>query len=238
VVYCRFTGLPTDYTAFGKKTVKMTAPGINAVRSIEVFYAATATNHPGQDPNAKTPNWFYYYKQNAGATDIVYNGAKRSEVIRVEHAVKIGDEAYSGDTYFITELIPAAPPTNHPRLSFKGTSRTNRYYANFIGHLAQEYGHRDNEVTTADNKIDLARDPDADYLPDAFETGTSNTDPTYRYSARGDTSRPEVAVFTNSEALTDNEVWFGGPVEERAVKGATTTSDWAYPGTNSADAAP
>jgi len=31
----------------------------------------------------------------------------------------------------------------------------------------------------------------------------------------------------------DAEIYAGGPVEEKAVKEADTSQDWAYPGTNS-----
>lgn len=79
-VTCVFTGLPANNNAFGIKTVTMTAGDTPTTREIEVFYLKEAFNHPGPNQNnlyiidARSPNWFYYWKQVIGnPAEIFYN---------------------------------------------------------------------------------------------------------------------------------------------------------------------
>lgn len=98
-------------------------------------------------------------------------------------------------------------------------SDTIRYYAHFLGALAHEQHHANNDIPTGPPE-----DRDSDFLPNGFETGTSQTDPDQPCSA--------VGVPPPCGVLLDNEIYAGGPVEEAAIAGANTSQDWADPGTN------
>lgn len=79
-VWVRYTKLPTDNDQFGLKTIRMTAPGADISRNIEIFFSRDADNHPGPALNAvradfantvpadapRSPNWFFYWLQAMG----------------------------------------------------------------------------------------------------------------------------------------------------------------------------
>lgn len=173
--------------------------------SIKVFYEGTGNQSPGTDPN-----WFYYYKDNAGGGAYTYKAAGRSSSTSGGGlgTVKIANEAYAGDEYITHNYTNPGG-----RLKATGWSTTNRYYANFLGVLAHETQHATNESTVGDT--------DGDDLPDAFETGTSLTDKNVINSAIG-----------GGVTFNDDEIYAGGPVEKGGIDGANTTNDWAHPGTN------
>jgi hypothetical protein len=212
----QFTGLPANNSAFGAKTASV-AIGTYSTKTIgyEVFYTGTATNHPGG--TATDPNWFYYYKQNEGGTDYDYApsvpGGRSNSTAGVPGSIHIGNEAYAGDQYITTSLA-----TGHLEATGSGWSAFNDFYANFVGVLAHERQHANNETQAGP-----PTDNDLDMLPSSFETGTSHTVPTQRYSAIG--------VLVGAQ-WDDGEVYAGGPVEQQAIQGAVTTQDWASPGTN------
>ena len=208
-----FTGLPANNFDVGRKKVTITVDvGVRDQKAMEVFYSAKEYNHPGGNPTE--PNWFYYYKQNAGGGSYAYDatpGARSSSVAGGgEVSIKIGDYVHSPGGEFITTSVVAG------RLSATGISPTNKYYPHFIGVLGHERQHANNEVTSGP-----PTDRDLDYLPNTFETTTSNTDPDDKYSASG----PLVGT-------DDGEVYAGGPVEENGVKNANSAQDWASPGSN------
>lgn len=210
-----YTGLPQSNTDFGLKKARVKHSGNSAGEAkFEVFYDAKAKNHPGGDPTH--PNWFHYYKQNSGGGSYTYDptpGARsQSGSGGGDASIKIGDYVHSpGGEYITTTTVGG-------RLSATGWSTTNKFYAHFVGVLAHERQHANNEVP-----LGGSTDPDSDYLSSAFENATSNTDPANGYSARGSLS---------GNQWDDGEVYAGGPVEENAIKGADTKQDWANPGTN------
>ncbi len=216
-----FTGLPTNNTSFGLKVVKMEILGdkvsvsSDSTTNIEVFYTGTAKNHPGGDPTH--PNWFHYYKQNAGGGAYGYEPAGRSHCISAGGigSIRIGNEAYLGDQYIVTTILPGPPP----QLTAIVWSEFHYYYANFLGVLAHETQHATGEVTQGG-----PTDPDGDWLATAFENSTSITDPADKYSASGFLGR--------IGAWSDDEIYAGGPCEQNGILGANTSQDWAAPGTN------
>lgn len=107
---------------------------------------------------------------------------------------------------------------NTGQLEATGWSQTFYYYKYFIGVLAHERQHANNEITSGP-----PNDRDLDYLPNDFETGTSHTNPDYKYSARGSLV---------GDRWDDGEVYAGGPVEQAGITGADTSQDWADLGTN------
>ena len=213
-----FTNLPEAYTAFGKKKATITLCYIKQDEAdYEVFYPAEATNHPDDDRPDEippSPNWFYYYKQNAGGGQFFYipNGRSHSLSGKGDLFVGIGNEAYQGDKYITTSL-------DGGQLTATGWSGINKYYANFLGVLAHERHHAYNQTSSGS-----PNDSDGDNLSNDYETGTTHTDPYDKYSARGILVGP---------IWHDGEVYAGGPVEEKAVLSADTTQDWANPGSNS-----
>ncbi|UCC31535.1 MAG: hypothetical protein JSU86_04505 [Phycisphaerales bacterium] len=212
-----FTGMPPNYDDFGAKTITLTVDGLancQDTQAVEIFYAGMATNHPGGSPTF--PNWFHYYEQNEGGIDYTYgcpNGRSGSQP-GVPGSVQICDEAYAGDEYIITNVVGA-------QLKAGGWSGTNRYYANFLGVLAHERHHANNEVTTGPPD-----DRDNDFLSNTFETGISQTNPDERCSAAQNVPGFPCPPFD------DGEVYGGGPVEQGGIAGANTSQDWADPGTN------
>jgi hypothetical protein len=206
------SGLPSSNGTFGRKTVKLSLEVKGTLyevanREVEFFYNATATNHPG----GTTPNWFYYYRDNAGGTDYTYgcSGGRSYSFSGVAGSVHICDEAYLGDQYITTAVAGGQRVAT-------GVSGTTRYYANFLGVLAHERQHANNETPGVN-------DPDGDRLSNAFETGTSLTNPNNACSAAGPFPCPP---------FDDGEVYAGGPVEQGGIAGANTAMDWADPGTN------
>ncbi len=61
-----YTGMPTDNSAFGAKTITLTMDGSSCTDSqvVELFFPKLATNHPGGQ--AGSPNWFCYWRQAVG----------------------------------------------------------------------------------------------------------------------------------------------------------------------------
>ena len=208
-----YTALPPANTDFGLKQAEFECDGHTDTLpkgDFEVFYMGQEKNHPGGDPSH--PNWFHYYRLNEGGTAYGYKPAGRSSSLPAggDASVEIGNEAYLGDQY-ITTTVTAG------QLTATGWSSTNKYYANFIGVLSHERQHATNET------INPALDPDGDFLPSAFETGTSSTDAANKYSARGALVGPD---------WDDGEIYAGGPVEQNGIQNANTSNDWANPGTN------
>lgn len=207
-----FEGLPDKNSAFGEKEAKLKYKGdVVATAPYEVFFDATATNHPGGNTD---PNWFYYYKDAVGGGSFSYanTATSTSSAGGGESSIKLGNTAYSGEKYITTT-------TSGGQLSATGWSSKVEYFAYFVGVLAHERHHA-NEETTAGPPTDA----DQDFLSNDYETNTSNTDPNDKYSARGALS---------GGAFDDGEVYAGGPIEENAINSADTSLDWANPGTNS-----
>lgn len=218
-----FTGMPQSNSSFGKKNVKLVYTGsigtITESADYEVFYNAIATNHPNCTACPECPNWFYYYKQNAGGGSYKYafDSESSSQNGRGESTIRIGDRAYSGDTYITTTINAQG------RLKATGRSKIYKYYQYFFGVLEHERQHANNEKPGAPGGAD---DYDADYLYNDFEDNISKSDRLRRFSIFE--GQPGLDDF-----LPDDEAYAGGPVEEQAIKSADTSKDWAYPGSNS-----
>jgi len=209
-----FTGMPPNYSDFGPKTITLAVDGLSGCQDtqvVEIYYSGTATNHPAGDP--AHPNWFYYYQQNEGGSAYTYgcrNGTSWS-TSGDPASVHICDNAYTGGEYITTTVTGG-------QLQATGWSGTNRYYAHFLGVLAHERQHANNQINTGPPE-----DRDSDRLANAFETGTSQTDPDNNCSAAGALVCPP---------FFDREVYAGGPVEQAGIAAANTSQDWADPGSN------
>jgi len=209
-----YTTLPALNSEFGLKEAEFKCDNKTDVlpkAEFEVFYMAQEKNHPGGDPTQ--PNWFHYYKQNEGGADYTYDAAASTShsLPGQPNSIQIANNAYTGGTYITTNVVNA-------QLTATGTSGIFKYYKYFYGVVNHERQHANNET------VDPALDPDGDYLPSVFETGTSQTDPANRFSARGTLA---------GNAYDDGEVYAGGPVEQQAIQSADTSQDWANPGSNS-----
>jgi len=207
--------MPPNYNDFGPKTITLTVEGLpncQDTQLVEVFYPGTATNHPGGNPTF--PNWFHYYQQNEGGTDYTYGcpNGRSGSLSGIPGSVEICDEAYQGDEYITTNVAAG-------QLITTGVSGTNRYYGNFLGVLAHERQHANNQINTGP-----PADRDSDRLANAFETSTSQTNPDDDCSA----ARPPFSC----PPFFDREVYAGGPVEEAGIAGANVSQDWADPGSN------
>nr|MBO6294210.1 hypothetical protein [Schwartzia sp. (in: firmicutes)] len=212
-----FNGLPANNSDFGRKTVTFSVADVTINQVFEVFYPAHAYNHPndgGQHSfyGEPVPNWFFYYKQNAGK-DIKYcEERSHSESGKGIETIELGPDAYCGNDFIETTI-------ENDRLAAVGISEVNcKYYANFCGVLEHECQHATNEGGWPDS--------DRDHLSDSFETGTSKTDPNDKFSAWNNGG----AVISSHE---DNEIYAGGVIEQQAIESADTSNDWANPGTNS-----
>ena len=212
-----FTGLPASNDSFGKKTAKITCSGnglsFEKTTDYEVFYSATATNHPTCASCAGCPNWFYYYKNASGGGSYKYKSSGRSQSLSAggDSTVEIADEAYAGDEYITTSIV-------NGQLVATGWSSTIKYYPVFCGVLAHERQHA-NQQTNAGPPTDR----DSDRLSNTFESNTSQTDPDDAESASG----------VLGGGWYDREVYAGGPVEQAGIASADKSKDWAYPGSNS-----
>lgn len=75
-----FTGLPANNSEFGLKTARLFLDnGEVDTRTYEVFFPRDATNHPGG--NSAAPNWFHYWEQVAGVSNVVYGGSSGSSAM-------------------------------------------------------------------------------------------------------------------------------------------------------------
>jgi hypothetical protein len=209
-----YTTLPAANAGFGLKQAEFECDGHTDTLvkgDFEVFYMGQEKNHPAGDPTH--PNWFHYYRLNEGGSDYTYDAAASTSqsLPGQPNSIQIADNAYTGGTYITTTVT-------NGQLTATGTSRTFKYYTYFYGVVNHERQHANNETTNS------ALDPDGDFLPSTFETGNSQTDPANKFSSRGSLS---------GNAYDDGEVYAGGPIEQQAIQSATTTEDWANPGSNS-----
>lgn len=184
---------------------------MNPPQKVKVFYDATASTNPVSNDL----NWFVYYKSNYGNNAIIFgcdsNGRSFSSAGGGDGSVRVCNETYAGDMYITTTTMAG-------QLTATGWSAITRHYANFVGVVDHERQHANNEIVSGP-----PLDVDGDFLPSAFETSTSNTNPNQKYSARG------VLVGVSWD---DGEVYAGGPIEQRGITRADTSQDWAQPGTN------
>lgn len=210
----KFTSLPQNNSDFGKK---MTWLNLDAEKLLEedfeVFYTGTARNHhEQQSPNFSYPNWFVFYKQNAGGGEFSYHNENQTTSLpgRGDAFIQIGNDAYieNGNSFFKT-----GQEGGSLRL-IEENGGLSSFYTSFLGVLAHERHHANNEIQ------DPNLDSDGDFLSSDFETNTSNTDPNNSHSADG------------VEVHDDSEVYANGPIEKAAIDAADTSQDWANPGSN------
>jgi hypothetical protein len=213
-----YTNLPANNFDFGLKNARIIYDGkVVGESKFEVFYKGLAKNHPDGDPNQ--PNWFHYYKLNAGGGAYGYdpnpNARSSSVPCGGDSTITLADYVYSPGGWYITTSLSTG------QLKSTGISATKKYYAHFIGVLAHERQHANFEVPAGG-----INDPDGDGLSTTFETFVSFTDPNDSLSASAGVSLPLIA------SETDDEVYAGGWIEENGVNNADTSQDWANPGTN------
>lgn len=205
-------GLPANNSDFGLKTARMYYKGsLVAENNYEVFYTATANNHPSCTLCLNCPNWFYYYKQASGGGSYTYDSSlSTSQSISGggESTIRIANNAYSGGCYYKTIYDMGL-------LKVTGISSINKYYPHFCGVIAHERQHANNECYPAS----IYTDSDMDYLKNDYELYTSHTKPNKWDSALSQTS--------------DAEAYANGPVEQLAIQSADSSKDWAFPGSNS-----
>ncbi len=242
-----FRGLPRNNTDFGEHWVTLavvdpwwsfvwgvfapgetpTYPQVQAFQSqrYEVFFPGCngsvgdpwncmtfANNHPGEPT---TPNWFYYYQQAEGGADYAYgcSEGRSYSLAGVRGSVRLCDSAYSGGLYLQTIVIDG-------QLEVTGESAFVRYYPEFLGVLAHERDHANNQ-TSAGPPVDA----DNDSLFNQMELNVCRTNPNNACSAAG-------VFLDRCPPFDDGEFYAGGPVEQSAIEGADTSTDWASPGSN------
>ena len=183
-----------------------------STNDLSIYYWALDTS----PFDSSVPNWFYYYKDAFGGGSYGYDPNRltsRSSPGRGESTILIANNAYSGGTYIVTNII-------NGQLTVLGRSSIMEYYPYFVGVVTHEREHALNQCFL--NCPHLDPDGDNDWLTNSFEL-SHNLNPNDRYSAGGNIYGPKG---------TDGEVYAGGPIEKDAINGADTSVDWAVPGTN------
>lgn len=196
--------------------------GLQASLSVCLFYQATGKQNSAA---GNPPNWFCYYKNNAGGGTYQYDGAglngrSYATIGGGMSTVRIADTALEGAYATHNYSNP------NGRLKIIGASSGYSYYANFLAVLAHETEHATNQTMANETPNDS---DGKDYITATYENDTSKTDPDKKFSARGYPDGP--AGFTGA-AWLDAECQAGGPIEKDAIDGANTSKDWAHPGTN------
>ena len=216
------SGVPND---LGELNLTGKTGEFQASKTVKVFYDQTGAQNP-HNPGwlgTKQPNWFYYYKDNAGGGDYGYHNASYSTGTngsKNDATIRLGNEIAAGSPYLEFDYSNPGGRLKAIRLSSQNENEWCKYYRYFLSVLAHERHHVHYELSSSGG----SSDPDKDRLTTTFEVGTSKTHPHRRTSAVNN-------VFT--EGLTDDsEVYAYGPVMRAARESANTDNDWAKPGTN------
>ena len=236
-----YSGLPRDNSAFGPKTIEVLLPAENdpsvleciGAQPIEVFY-------DGRDGNPfekEQPNWFYFYKQNAIAQQLVGDafrygcdsGRSSASHGQGERCIEICNDAYDArNTYYLADA--RARP-----LEVTGESEEIHYYTSFVATLMHELDHANNNVTISKRRDRGSDgDDDNDGLLDEWEREVTHTAPDDSHSVidRGKYPRGSIINPSPSGPEPDNEMYAASIVERCAAQRANTGQDWAQPGTN------
>jgi len=114
VATATFTGLPASNSQLGEKTVKLLYDGdVVEEKIIEVFFPRDADNHPGgnQTPSgggsSRAPNWFHYWNDALGGTNVLYNDNLKAFVRGIGDAYAMTPAMYlwsSSMNYSKTEI--------------------------------------------------------------------------------------------------------------------------------------
>jgi PKD repeat protein len=223
VATATFTGLPTHNRDFGNKLaeLKFNDVTVESART-QAFYEATASQHPGGTPGS--PNWFYYYQDQEGGTDYVYDPAPDHCRFEVDTGrIVINEHCYPSVLMLEETLV-------NGRRRFTGTHGEDVFYwRNFIAALGHERGHK---ATVRHWPAD--QDPDGDLMSSDFEVSFS-TDPNNAF-----TCDPPPGLFL-PDRFNDAECWAYGPPEHDAANSALAldaTLDWAHPGMQWSEATP
>ncbi len=230
-----FTGLPTNNSDFGPKTLwAQVVDGAVVVASaqqpIEVFYPRLAVNNPGTGRNFG-PNWFYYWKNGnvCGATtgweyapgwDYGYYMPSEDH-INVENSaptMNTGPETYTNDTggAIVVSGQGIGPACCTETIAHEFQHKW--FYDNWDALIAAA-------EADGENNGDDYDDPDDDGIPNIAEAGylgvtTDPDDPdTYNMGADYSTYGDEEVRCRMKELNTGLTVAEG--------------DDWAYPGSNS-----
>jgi len=198
-----------DVSGQDDELITGSASYIGTMETLTAYYNATSYENPTSDRN-----WFYYYKDNEGSGNpYTYQDTATSSSTSGGGwgTVKIANDAYNGTKHLNYDY-------SNPGGRLKATSwgPTIAYYADFIGIVAHEGQHANNESPGHPT------DYDGDDLKANFERKISLTNP-YDY----DSARGFLPV-----GWGDDEVYAAGPVEKPAKLNASTSNDWAQPGTN------
>jgi hypothetical protein len=146
IVKITYEGLPERNNRFGNKTITAKVRGKSAKVRIQVFFNATAKNHPGEDAGS-SPNWFHYWKQTEAAQgheDLLgytreFRGSNNDPDLN-----PIGRYILPRDRLYLTDLVESSPGCTDRSTSTGGPNATGiDCFAEIVAH---EWQHRDEEM--------------------------------------------------------------------------------------------
>lgn len=141
-----YEGLPDSEQGFGYKELALKVQGNNSQKAyIQIFFPATAQNHPNIFAYP-TPNWFYYYNKISPASPAVYEDIPISKCYSDSTSdpepyhfpkvtgVSIGNDAYQTDA--IRVFVPTSTTLKYDGILYINGIHT---YIYTVGH---ELGHK------------------------------------------------------------------------------------------------
>ncbi len=164
-------GLPERNNHFGNKTITAKVRGKSAKVTVQVFYNATANNHPG-DGAGSTPNWFHYWKETSAAQGhegfLRYISALAGS--NDPNDIPIGRYIAPRDRLYLTDLVQSSAGCTARATARGGANATGiDCFAEIIAH---EWQHREEEMdwwAGVNFFVYRARDWDYDGVPRSVE---------------------------------------------------------------------
>jgi len=214
-----FSNLPSVNGAFGQKTITLSYVGLecSTQTTIQVYFAKTATNHPGGVSG--TPNWYFYWSQtsaNKANTTMVYsNGLDRSFY-----------------DYFNGRKIVLGNGAAGTQISAWGTPKGVDTFAWVTAHEAK---HHTQSTGFWPINWDGTQDTDSDWLP-------NNQEATYMpgrpYVTNNPTTYPDtigygVDPIPDAEDIDMRSQTAPYNLDQLWTNGSANGEDWANPGKNS-----
>jgi len=144
IVKITFEGLPDRNNHFGNKTIRAKVRGKSAKVTVQVFYNATATNHPG-DGAGSTPNWFQYWKETRAAQghEAFLGYIDEFKGSNDPNDIPIGRYILPRDRLYVTDLVQSSPGCTARSTATGGPNATGiDCFAEIIAH---EWQHREEE---------------------------------------------------------------------------------------------
>lgn len=183
-----YQGLPSANSSFGDRTMYLKVQGADAQTArFQVFFNATATNHPGVG-SGTVPNWYYYYNQVYPAPGNYGPGSSRNTTDSSgQRIIIIGDTAHGLRTHRVFNRITLANGTRH--IHYAATLDVGGIHRYIIA-CGHEKGHYDHYT----RGIEFTQpDMDGDTINDAWEA-RNNLDPTHSDTSRAYLNDPPDSI--------------------------------------------